>query len=85
MAYLTVDGSTVHIALPVTDDNVTHYEVWRSADGSTGAAVRIASSVVSMHTDTTVVAGATYYYFIKACTTAGCTDFELGLKATLPN
>lgn len=53
------------------------------ADSPDGPKTKIASPSSTQHADTTAVAGKTYHFWVKACNSAGCTDFstpDAGMK-----
>jgi hypothetical protein len=54
------------------------YEVWRNTSNSTTSSVRIAnlSNKSISYSDTATIAGATYYYWVKACNYIGCSGFS---------
>ena len=53
------------------------YEVWRGTSSSSSSASRIASSLtVTSYSDTSAVAGTTYYYWVKATNTGGTSGFS---------
>ncbi|MCA8837601.1 MAG: putative Ig domain-containing protein [Proteobacteria bacterium] len=82
---ISVDGlSQINVAVPAAVGSVTHHEVWRSLDGGIAGAVKMAASFSSTYTDSSVVAGATYYYLLKACSGRACSDFGLGAGVTVP-
>lgn len=53
----------------------TSYQVFR-ATSSTGARTHIATPSSAAHTDTSITPGATYWYWVKACNSAGCSDYS---------
>jgi hypothetical protein len=62
----------------VTWDGVSgadYYEVYR-ATSADGAWVQLNSPSSSRYDDTTAVVGTVYYYSVKACNQAGCSDFS---------
>jgi hypothetical protein len=82
----TVSGKVV-----ITWDGVsgaTSYEVWHGANSASGNAVRIAAGVTgTSYDDALAPYGKTSYYWIKACSSAGCSDFgnyDTGYKALIP-
>lgn len=52
------------------------FQLHRATDSPDGAKAQIASTSNTQFADTTAVAGKTYYYWIKACHGAWCTDFS---------
>ena len=54
----------------------TIYEVWRNTSNNTGSAAVIASPTTSPFSDTTASIGVQYYYWIKGCSTPGCSAFS---------
>jgi hypothetical protein len=64
--------------------NATSYEVYRS-DSSTGGGTRIGQTTTAVFADSTVTAGVTHWYSVKACNSAGCSNFstaDAGYRAT---
>ncbi|HHV06165.1 MAG TPA: peptidoglycan DD-metalloendopeptidase family protein [Anaerolineaceae bacterium] len=53
------------------------YQVFR-ASSSDGTKTQIATTSTPSFDDLTAVHGITYWYFVKACNTSGCSDFSLG-------
>jgi len=69
---------------PVVD--ATHYEVHRSTSAS-GAKTLLGSPATALFDDTTAAAGVTYYYWVKACNSSGCSGFSTsnsGYRANQP-
>jgi fibronectin type 3 domain-containing protein len=54
----------------------TYYEVYRNGSDSSSGSALLGSPGASPYDDTTAVEGALYYYFVKACNTAGCSDYS---------
>ncbi|MDB5321862.1 MAG: hypothetical protein JWN40_3493, partial [Phycisphaerales bacterium] len=56
----------------------TAYEVWRNTSSSSGSAVKINATDITVATydDTTAAAGATYYYWVKAKNAGGTSAFS---------
>lgn len=55
-----------------TEDDFSHYEVWRHTSNSSGSATKIVPRcAVSAYTDTSPAASTTYYYWIKAVDRTG--------------
>jgi fibronectin type 3 domain-containing protein len=54
----------------------TSYQVYRNTSNASVGATQIGAPTASPYDDTTATPGATYYYFVKACNTAGCSDFS---------
>ena len=52
------------------------FQLHRAADSPDGTKAQIASTSSTQYADTSAVAGKTYYYWIKACHGAWCTDFS---------
>jgi len=55
----------------------TSYQVYRNTSNSSTGVAQIGTPAASPFDDTTATPGATYYYFVKACNTQGCSDFSL--------
>ena len=53
----------------------THYEVYRATSAS-GTKTLLGSPTATSYDDRGAVAGTTYYYWLKACNSAGCSDFS---------
>jgi hypothetical protein len=54
-----------------------YYEVWRHDANNSSEAVLIDGNVIgSAYNDTNANEGVTYYYWLKACNLAGCSDFS---------
>ncbi len=65
----------------------TAYEVWRHTSNSSGSASKVGNPLSSPYDDTTVVAGMTYYYWVKAKNAGGTSGFsssESGYATLLP-
>ena len=56
----------------------TSYEIWRSTKKNSRFASRIAEVVSSPYDDTSVPAGTTYWYWVKAVNSIGTSDFSGG-------
>ena len=56
----------------------TSYEVWRSTTNRASTATKIATVTATTFDDTTAVAGRTYFYFVKAKSAVGASDFSGG-------
>ena len=55
----------------------TFYEVWRNTTSTTVGASQIPGTpATSPYNDTTATPGTQYYYFVKGCSTSGCSDFS---------
>jgi hypothetical protein len=55
----------------------TYYQVFRNTTNSSAGATSLTSSHSSSpYNDTSAVAGTTYYYWVKACNSAGCSGFS---------
>ena len=55
----------------------TYYEVYRNSSDSAAGASLLFSPTATLFDDTTAVTGSIYWYFVKACNTAGCSGFSL--------
>lgn len=53
----------------------TVYQVFR-AESETGNKVQIGTPVSNSYSDINVISGITYWYWIKACNSSGCSDFS---------
>ena len=63
----------------------TFYEVYR-ADSAGGSKTKRSSPTGTTYDDLSATAGKTYYYWVKACNTYGCSDFsqyDTGLMAAM--
>lgn len=58
-----------------TVSGATSYQVFR-ATSSTGTPTHIATPSSAAHTDTAVTPGVTYWYWVKACNSAGCSNYS---------
>lgn len=57
--------------------SATSYSVWRGTSSSSSAATQIASGLtVTSYSDTSAVAGTTYYYWVKATNAGGTSGFS---------
>jgi hypothetical protein len=59
--------------------------VFRYTSNNSSSATQLAESTSSPYYDTSAVAGTTYYYWVKACNSAGCSGFsasDSGYRAT---
>ena len=65
----------VHVAWTASG-GATSYKVYRNTSNASSGATQIGTPTASPYDDTTTTPGATYYYFVKACNTAGCSDFS---------
>ena len=55
----------------------TYFQVFRHTSNNSSSAISLTSSHPSSpYNDTSAVAGTTYYYWVKACNSAGCSDFS---------
>ncbi|MBI4627420.1 MAG: hypothetical protein HY729_01815, partial [Candidatus Rokubacteria bacterium] len=52
------------------------FHLYRATDSPDGTKAQITSTSSTQYADTSAVAGKTYYYWIKACHGAWCTDFS---------
>jgi fibronectin type 3 domain-containing protein len=53
----------------------THYEVYR-ASAPDGTKTKLASPTGTGYDDASTVEGATYHYWLRACNSAGCSDYS---------
>lgn len=59
-------------------DDADTYSVWRSTSSASSTAVSIGSSITATsYTDTSAVAGTTYYYWVKATNRGGTSAFSV--------
>jgi len=54
-----------------TEDDLSHYEVWRHTSNSSGSATKIANTFASRFVDTLPSGTTTYYYWLKAVDRTG--------------
>ncbi|HHV06166.1 MAG TPA: hypothetical protein GXX60_06580 [Anaerolineaceae bacterium] len=66
----------VHVGW-LTVDWASSYQVFR-ADTVSGSKTQLGTVESAFFADTTVVPGNIYWYFIKACSISGCSDFSVG-------
>ena len=69
-------------------NGATSYLVYRNSSNSSSGASVVGSPGASPYDDTTAIAGTTYYYWVKACSGAGCSDFsssDSGYLAAVPS
>jgi hypothetical protein len=50
--------------------------VYRNTSNASSGATQLATPTASPYNDTNAALGVIYYYFVKACNTAGCSDFS---------
>jgi hypothetical protein len=65
----------------------TSYQVYRNTSSSASGATQIGVPTASPYDDTTATPGAIYYYFVKACNLAACSDFstpDSGYRSAAP-
>jgi M6 family metalloprotease-like protein len=55
----------------------TYYEVYRNSSDSTTGVTLLGSPTATLFNDTTAATGSIYWYFVKACNSAGCSGFSL--------
>jgi hypothetical protein len=63
----------------------TTYQVFSHTSNNSSSATQLADSTSSPYNDTSAEAGTTYYYWVKACNSAGCSGFsasDSGYRAT---
>ena len=65
--------------------NETGYEVDRSIDGTTFTKLATVARTKLYHADKTALPGKTYYYRVRALTSAGPSQYSAALKATTPS
>jgi hypothetical protein len=57
--------------------NVTDFQIFRNTTDTTKGAIQLTDHhPASPYIDTTAEPGVTYYYWVKACNSAGCSDFS---------
>ena len=55
----------------------TYYQIFRNTSNDSSSAISLSSSHSSSpYNDTSAVAGTTYYYWIKACNSGGCSSYS---------
>ena len=59
-----------------TSSGATSYQVYRNTSDSSSGATQIGAPATTSYDDTTATPGTTYYYFVKACNTGGCSNFS---------
>lgn len=59
-----------------TSAGATDYQVYRNTSNSSSGAALLGSPSASPYDDTSAAAGTTYWYFVKACNSAMCSDFS---------
>ena len=78
VAVVTTLVSTTQIDLEWSEfTQASSYQVWRGGSSDPAAATRLSPSTevtTNAYSDTAVIAGATYYYWITACDANGCTE-----------
>ncbi len=65
----------------------TSYKVYRNTSNRSSSATQIGTAAASPYDDLTATVGTTYYYFVKACNSAGCSGFSAsnsGYRARTP-
>lgn len=62
--------------VPVID--ATYYEVYRNTSNSSIGVTILNSPTTTPYDDTGATPGTTYYYFVKACNSAGCSGYSTG-------
>ena len=71
-----------------TSSGATRYEVYRNTSSwHFGQATLTTNQPSSPYDDTSAVAGTTYYYWVKACNSSGCSDYSssnTGYRSDLP-
>lgn len=61
-------------------DEATGYEVWRGTSSVTSGAEKIGDADRASYLDDTAIAGTTYYYWVKAVSEDGTSDFSQGVS-----
>ena len=56
--------------------NAVSYEIWRSTSDSSSSATRIGTSASTNYYDTSASPGTAYYYWVKAVSPSGASDFS---------
>ncbi len=59
-----------------TSLGATSYQVYRCTSLDTGSCTHITDAATSPYVDTELESHTTYYYRVKACSSAGCSDFS---------
>ena len=65
-------------------EDVTEYEIWRGTSSVSSAAAKIRSVEATSYLDSTAVAGTTYYYWVKAVSPDGISDFSKAVSGSRP-
>lgn len=86
----TDGGSCTHVTISWNaSTGADDYEVWRNTVDDSGTAAQIDASIILLtYDDLTASSGVTYYYWIKACNSGGCSTFsssDSGFANTLPD
>ncbi|MCL1921492.1 MAG: fibronectin type III domain-containing protein, partial [Kiritimatiellaeota bacterium] len=78
----TTYSSRVRVSWPATA-GATSYKVYRNTTDDSGGATQIGTVTASPYNDTTAVAGTTYYYWVKASSSAGDSGFSASAQGSL--
>ena len=54
----------------------TSYEVWRNTSNTSSGAIKLGTVPALVYDDTTAIPGTSYYYWVKACNSIGCSNFS---------
>ena len=65
-------------------EDVTEYEIWRGTSSVSSAAAKIRSVAATSYLDSAAVAGTTYYYWVKAVSPDGISDFSKAVSGSRP-
>ena len=83
LAAAAASKTKINLSWVDTSDNETGFEIQRSADGSTWSGVLYTTAVnVTAYSDTTVAAGETWYYRVRAINASGNSSYASTANAT---
>ena len=78
-----VSGPAIQVTWTAAS-GATSYKIFRGASSGGEGGTPIATQSASPYTDNTGSAGGTYYYYVEACNTGGCSGNSSEVSATLP-
>ena len=73
----------VRVAWSLTS-STTYYEIYRDTEADPNEATLLTTANDSPYDDTTADRGIPYYYWVKACNAAGCSDFSTTASGMVP-